>query len=118
MKNYIKTDGRDSVIELQLSVLVFQQDEYFVAYCPSLELSSYGDSIQDAKDGFDDVMQNYIEDSQKRGTLHDDLIAHGWKINVDNDKNAEPPQMVELNIPGGLLKKQFNESWSVPAATC
>jgi predicted RNase H-like HicB family nuclease len=117
MNNYIRTDGNDQVVEIQLNVLVFQQGDYFVAYCPSVELSSYGDSIEEAKEGFDDVMRNYIDESEKNGTLWQDLQNHGWDLNIDNDKNAAPPQMVELNIPAGLLKKQFNESWRVPV-TC
>lgn len=117
MKNYIKTDDNDQIIELQLNVLVFQQGDYYVAYCPSIELSSYGDTIEEAKNGFDDVMNNYLETSQKNGTLHSDLLSHGWQLNIDNDKNAAPPQMIELNIPAGLLKQQFNESWRVPV-TC
>lgn len=115
MNNYIKTDGNNEVLHLQLSVLVFQQGDYYVSYCPSLELSSYGDTIEEAKAGFDDVMRVYIEECQKKGTLHADLMAHGWELNIDNDKNASPPQMVELNIPAGVLKQQFNENWRVPA---
>lgn len=115
MSNYIKIDDRNKEITLQLSVLVFQQGDYYVSYCPSLELSSYGDSIEEAKTGFDDVMKIYLEECQKKGTLHADLLAHGWQLNIDNDKEAAPPQMVELNIPAGVLKQQFNESWRVPA---
>jgi predicted RNase H-like HicB family nuclease len=116
MENFIKTDSNSNFIELQLSILVFQEGDYYVSYCPSLELSSYGESVQEAKEGFDEVMQVYLEESQKHGTLHDDLIKHGWKFTVINKhKNVEPPAQVELNIPAGLLKTQFNEKWSVPA---
>lgn len=114
MKNYIKTDGFGDVIELQLNVLVFQQGDYFVAYCPSVNLSSYGDTIEDAKAGFDEVMEAYLEDCKENGSLHQDLIKNGWTLNIKNHKKAEPPATVDLNIPAGLLRKQFNENWSVP----
>ncbi|RWZ88344.1 MULTISPECIES: hypothetical protein [unclassified Hydrotalea] len=114
MKNYIKTDGFDNVIELQLNVLVLQQGDYYVAYCPSLNLSSYGDTIDDAKVGFDEVMEAYLEECKENGTLHDDLVKNGWTFNIHNHKKAEPPAMVELNIPAGVLRQQFNENWSVP----
>lgn len=112
MANLIKTDGNQNVLMLQLSVLVFQEGEYFVSLCPSLDLSSYGSSIQEAKDGFDEVMKAYIENGTRNKTLHKDLTSHGWVI--INQHFAEPPNQVELNIPGGALKKQFNEKWSVP----
>ncbi|MBY0347529.1 MAG: hypothetical protein K2W79_04650 [Hydrotalea flava] len=114
MKNYIKTDGFDKVIELQLNVLVLQQGDYYVAYCPSLNLSSYGDTIDDAKVGFDEVMEAYLEECKENDTLHDDLVKNGWTFNIHNHKKAEPPAMVELNIPAGVLRQQFNENWSVP----
>jgi hypothetical protein len=114
MKNYIKTDGLDNIIELQLNVLVFQQGDYYVAFCPSLNLSSYGDSVDDAKVGFDEVMTSYLEDCKENNSLHEDLLKNGWTFNIQNHKKAEPPAMVELNIPAGLLRTQYNENWSVP----
>jgi predicted RNase H-like HicB family nuclease len=115
MLNTIKTDGNDQVLELRLSVLVFQEGDYYVSYCPSLNLSSYGESIQEAKDGFDEVMRHFIDESVKHKTLRKDLLGNGWILH--NHYKIEPPEQVELNIPGGSLKKQFNESWRVPA-TC
>lgn len=114
MKNNIETERLDKVLELQLNVLVFQQGDYFVAYCPSVNLSSYGDTIDDAKVGFKEVMEAYLEDSKENGTLRDDLVKNGWTLNIQNHKKAEPPAMVELNIPAGLLRQQFSENWSVP----
>ena len=113
MKNYIKTDVFDNVMELQLSVLVFQQGDYYVSYCPSLNLSSYGETIEEAKTGFDEVMVAYLEECKENGSLCDDLVKNGWKINIQNHKKAEPPAIVDLDIPAGFLRKQFNENWSV-----
>lgn len=111
--DHITTSG-DRVIELQLSVLVFQEGEFYVSYCPSLEMTSYGDSIQDAKDAFDEAMRIYFEDCQKNKTLQQDLISHGWKfIQHNNDIKPEPPSQVQLEIPAGLLRTQFNENWKV-----
>jgi predicted RNase H-like HicB family nuclease len=116
MSNYIKTDGRDNVMELQLNVLVFQEGEYYVAYCPSLNLSSYGDSVQEAKEGFDETMKSYIEDCESYHSLTEDLTKLGWKVvRLPHQNRAEPPAQVELDIPAGTLKTQFNQNWMVPA---
>jgi len=114
MNNYIKTDESDNVLELKLSVLVFQEGDYYVAFCPSLNLSSYGGSIDEAKEGFDEAMQIYLDACKEDGTLHKDLVKNGWVFSIENNKKVEPPSMVELNIPAGLLRTQFNENWSVP----
>ncbi|RYD54876.1 MAG: hypothetical protein EOP56_18075 [Sphingobacteriales bacterium] len=108
--NIIKTDGNDKVLELTLSVLVFQQGDFYVAYCPSLELSSYGETVQDAKEAFDEAMNSYIEDCHANGTLQQDLVQHGWKLNIMNQAHAEPPPMINLDIPSGLLRTQYNET--------
>jgi len=110
MKNIIKVDDKNKVIVLQLSVLVFQEGKYFVAYCPSLNLSSYGNSIKDAKKAFDEAMQDYIDYCMENNSLHEDLLKNGWKVVSDK---IEPPSQVELNIPAGLLRTQFNENWRV-----
>lgn len=116
MNNYIKTDGNQNILELQLNVLVFQEGKFYVSYCPSLELSSYGESVLEAKEGFDEVMKEYLEECKRNGTLHQDLTNHGWTFTIiHNQKMAAPPAQVELNIPAGLLKTQFNENWKVPA---
>lgn len=115
MKNFITTDGFENVLDLQLNVLVFQQGDYYVALCPSLNLSSYGDSVEEAKKGFDEVMESYLEDCEENGSLREDLIKHGWQLNDKDQNKAEPPPVVELDIPGGALRIQYNESWKVSA---
>jgi len=112
MNNRIKTEG-NNIVEMQVSLLVFQQGDYYVAYCPSLELSSYGDSVEDAKEGFDDAMNIYLEHCEKMGTLETDLVKHGWTIERMPTK-LEPPARIKLDIPAGQLISQFNENWYMP----
>ena len=107
MENLIKTDIQDHIIELRLNVLVFQEGDYFVSYCPSLNLSSYGTTVNEAKTGFDETMEAYLEDGKRNGTLQEDLIKNGWKFDFFIQNKAEPPAMIELNIPAGHLRKQF-----------
>lgn len=112
MNNKIKTDGNNIVV-MQVSLLVFKQGDYYVAYCPSLELSSYGISVEDAKEGFDDAMNIYLEHCKENGTLETDLIKHGWSIERKPAK-LEPPAMIKLSIPAGKLISQYNENWYMP----
>ena len=109
---YIKKQN-DKFIEIQLGVLVFQEDDSYLAYCPALNLSTYGDSINDVKVAFDDLIKSYIEDCTRMGTLEKDLAANGWILQISAGK-AEPPKQVDLNIPGGMLRQQFNEPFRIP----
>lgn len=110
--NIIKTDGGDNILELQLNVLIVQEDAFYIALCPSLGLSSYGDSIEDAKEGFNEVMRAYIEDTGRMGPLSKDLESRGWQILIKQRK-VVPPENIELDIPAGILKQQFNQSWAI-----
>lgn len=109
---YIRKES-DKFIEIQLGVLVFQEDDSYLAYCPALNLSTYGDSITDVKSAFDDLIKSYIEDGTRMGTLEKDLIAHGWILQMNAGK-AEPPKTIDLNIPAGMLRQQFNEPFRIP----
>ena len=110
--DYIKKHN-NKFIEIQLGVLVFQEEESYLAFCPALNLSTYGESIGDVKVAFDDLIASYIEDGTKMGTLETDLLAHGWTLHL-NAGQAEPPKSVDLNIPGGMLRQQFNEPFRIP----
>jgi len=105
----------DKFVEVQLGVLVFQEADSYLAYCPALNLSTYGDSISDAKIAFEDVFDAYLQDCTRMGTLEKDLRAHGWEMHMSVGKyEVTQPKEVDLNIPAGMLKKQFNEPFRIP----
>jgi hypothetical protein len=115
MKNLIRAEG-DKSVEIQLGVLIFQEGESYLAYCPALELSTYGDSISDAKDAFEDLIKSYSEDCEKMGTLNKELSAHGWIKQTDDI--IIPPKEYDINIPTGMLCKAYNESFHIPVHSC
>ncbi|MEX8548002.1 MAG: hypothetical protein V5804_10420 [Mucilaginibacter sp.] len=55
MENYIETDN-NSTFEVPLEVQLIKDGNYIVSYCPALELSSYGDNEDDAKEGFEEAL--------------------------------------------------------------
>jgi hypothetical protein len=116
MDNVIKA-FRDQSIEVQLGVLIFQEGDSYLAYCPALQLSTYGDSVPDVKEAFEDMISSYAEDCLKAGTLEKDLIAHGWQLQQASGI-VEPPKEFDLDIPGGMLRKSYNEPFRVPLHTC
>lgn len=118
MNNKIVTNGK-KYVEVQLVVLVLQESNTFIAYCPALNLSTYGDSIADVKEAFDDLITSYLEDCARMGTLDSDLKAHGWNMSYGiGTVTVSPHKEVNLNIPAGVLKQQFNEQVRIPVALC
>lgn len=114
-----KIAERGNHVDLQLSVLVFEEAGAYLAYCPSLDMSTYGESVNDAKEAFTDMMKACVEYWEQHGTMEKDLTAHGWALKIE-DQNcaATPPREVALNIPAGMLRQQYNEPFSVNVGSC
>jgi len=79
-------------IQLQLAVMIVKEGEYYVAYCPALELSTHGESEQEAKEYFEDAVKEFLKDTMQMGTLERLLLKFGWNL-----KSSEyiPPRIEE-----------------------
>lgn len=78
---------------------VYEEDGRYIAYCPSLDLSSSGSSFNDVITQFYEHFQIYIECCLEDDTLIDDLKAHGWKL---EGVTLSQPSFEEL-----LMKQEF-----------
>lgn len=67
-------------INVMLEVLVFQEENIFIAYSPALDLSACGNTEKEAKNEFEVVLKEYIEYCLNKKTFFDDLRAHGWTV--------------------------------------
>ena len=72
-------------LTIDIEIVIVEEDKYFVAYCPALELSSYGDSKEDALKAFHKEVDIFIKETTKRGTLEKYLLKNGWRL----QKNPE-----------------------------
>lgn len=84
-------------INLSLPVIVSREGKYFIAYTPSLELSSYGKSLSLAKKRFEELVGIFLEDNIKQGSLEDTLLSLGWEIDT-RDNTINPPVVIEHTI--------------------
>ena len=63
-----------------LGFYVFPENDYQVAFCPSLDISTTGKDFNDAVRNFYERFQIYIETCIEMGTLREDLMAHAWAV--------------------------------------
>lgn len=75
----------------EVQVFLVPEGEQVVAYCPALELSTYGDSPADAESAFAEVLESFVKDTQAKGTLETILLELGWKLQRKPVVNYEPP---------------------------
>lgn len=95
-KMILKTSAKDSAsmeYHFHLAFYVFQENEAYIAYCPSLDISTSGRDFNEAVGNFYECFQLHVECCVEHGTLYDDLAAHGWKL---REKRVLPPTFTAL----------------------
>ncbi len=81
---------------IEIDVLVFKEDDQFVAFCPELDISSCGDSIEHSKEMLVKAARLFIEESEKMGTLEDILAEAGYRKKM-NGKWVRP-EIVDTDV--------------------
>ena len=84
----IKKSGNK--ISVEVFVFVYKDINYpngdmYIAYCPELDLAGYDTTDRKARKSFEFVLKDYLDYTLKKGTLHEDLIKHGWRKLTDGN---------------------------------
>ncbi len=67
-------------ISLKVRILFRKESDFYVAYCPALELSGYGYNKSDAKKSFSENLDIFLEEVNEKGTLDKVLLNLGWSL--------------------------------------
>lgn len=105
-------------ININVQVVLFQEDKMWVAYCPALEISSYGDDQEDAKTAFDEAMTIFLKETDRKGTLERCLLKMGWQLQQKPRPVYNQPNF-SLQENQRLLRKNphiYNERVAIPVA--
>lgn len=108
---------KENYVQVQVDVLLFEEHGSFVAYCPALELSSYGDDAEDAKKAFDGAMKIFIKETTQKGSLEKYLLKLGWQLQQKPKMIYQPPTYTIQESKRFLHKNPviFNERVAMPA---
>jgi hypothetical protein len=84
-------------IQVNLKILILRKGEYFVAFSPSLQLSSYAKEPEDAKATFRGALKIFLEETIRLGTLERLLLKFGWTLKqTPKIRYTQPPISLEL----------------------
>lgn len=71
---------------LEVDGLVWQEGKVFVSYCPELDVSSCGDTVEEARANLQTAVRLFLEEAERMGTLETILqeagferTAQGWR---------------------------------------
>ncbi len=80
-------------MDVNLPVIVLKEGKQFVAYTPALDISTCGDTLEQAHKRFDEAVKLFLEECMRMGTLEDVLIECGWT--KEHGKEFVPPQVIQ-----------------------
>lgn len=99
MQNINFTDelksGKNGII-VKLSVYIFKEDNAYISYCPSLDLSGCGNDIKEAKDSMKETLLLYLDYTISKNTLLRDLRKHGWNVRGIKQRKIKAPKFDDL----------------------
>ena len=84
------------MIPIEVDMIVFKENETYVAYCPELDVSSCGDTVNHAKEMLKTAIRLFVEEAEKMGTIGDILEEANYKMDVNG--KWLPPKLVATEL--------------------
>ncbi len=103
-KQTIKKSNSNFSVEVELVIL--KEGKYYVAYCPALELSSYGVTEKKAMFAFEENLEIFLEETIKKKTLEKVLLSLGWILQQKPKVNYQPPRY-DINTINRLFNSNY-----------
>jgi predicted RNase H-like HicB family nuclease len=76
-------------------VEIFRESNLYVGLCPDLEVSSFGETLEEAKHSLHEALEAFIEECEAMGTLGEVLEEAGF---TQQDENWLPRQPVSAEL--------------------
>ena len=80
------------MVRIEFDMIVFKEDASYVAYCPELDISSCGNTVEHAKEMLKTAIRLFLEEAENMGTLEDILEETNYK--KDASGKWLPPKIV------------------------
>lgn len=104
------TSMKKIAIESQIQFVMLREGDNFVAYAPALDMATSGKTFEEARKRSKELVEIFIEETLRHGTLDETLESLGWKKLPKSVQGRfprwAPPQVVgqyshTMNIPAG-----------------
>lgn len=91
---------------VKLTVNFLREGNKFIAYSPALDISTCGNSFEEAKKNFEELVTIFVDELVRMGTLESVLTECGWKRASRPKPHWVPPVYIattqeEVQIPIG-----------------
>lgn len=86
------------MINLSVRIELFEEGDVYVALSPELNVSSFGDTIEEAKASLRQAIKLFIEECREMGTLEDVLEESGFSRIHDSWTSRKPMFQEDLAL--------------------
>jgi predicted RNase H-like HicB family nuclease len=80
------------MLQIPYTSQLFHEDDLIVAVCPELNVSSFGDTSEEALSSLQEAVTLFLETCQEMGTLEMVLEEAGYQREEDASHRWLPPQ--------------------------
>lgn len=77
-------------MDISIRIEIFKEGDVYVALSPELNVSSFGETIEDAKRSLKEAIEAFIEECERMGTLNDVLEESGFSKTNDSWASRKP----------------------------
>jgi predicted RNase H-like HicB family nuclease len=63
-------------MNLSIRIEIFKEDDVFVALSPGLNVSSFADTIDEAKESIKEAIEAFLDECRDMGTLDEVFMTH------------------------------------------
>lgn len=77
-------------MDLSVRVEIFKEDDLYVALSPELNVSSFGETIAEAKESIKEAIELFLEECREMGTLIEVLEESGFLKVEDTWQSRRP----------------------------
>lgn len=95
-------------MNIQLQFIVIKEGDTFIAHFPALDMSTCGDTYEEAIKRAGEIPGIFFEETMKRGILESSLKELGWK------KHARDKQQKNKWTPPHVVGSE-NQIFKIPA---
>lgn len=106
-----KVEVKKGYIKALLDLFSYKEGNVRIVYSPALDLSGYGNTLEEAKRSFEVTIKEYLRYCVENGTLDADLVQHGWK-KVASEPDYQSPDIVSLIKTNNNLRTLIKGNYS------
>jgi len=77
-------------MRISTRIEIFKEGEVYVALSPELNVSSFGDTLQDARMSIQEAIEAFVEECREMGTLDEVLEESGFVRTNDTWESRKP----------------------------